>query len=127
MDALLKSAAWEGIDINTLDEYCVIDKVYEETSKEGDERDKEVHTYYMFYLPKDINGVKKGTPVLQDGLDGMYTTLSNNDLYEDCKKLMALQDGDSVQNDEEENKNYSYYNKCINFNDYGGIFANKYL
>ena len=53
----------------------------------------------MFYLPKDINGVKKGTPVLQDGLNGMYTTLSNNDLYEDCKKLMALQDGDSVQND----------------------------
>ncbi len=90
MDALVKSAAWKGIDVKDLDEYYILNKVYAENNKNDAKPYKESSTYYMFLLPKDINGIKKNTPVLQHGLDGMYTVLSN-DMYEGCKKLIALE------------------------------------
>lgn len=61
MNALVKSAAWEGVDVATLKEYFLIRQTFPETD--------EVHDYYAYRLPD-------GTAVLQTGIKGRYSVLS---------------------------------------------------
>ncbi|MFA5536505.1 MAG: hypothetical protein WDA53_04985, partial [Bacillota bacterium] len=65
MNSLLISAAWEGIDINSLDNYYHIHYLISEDSTRKD--------YYAFLLD--------GKPVLQFGKDGRYVRL-NDELYD---------------------------------------------
>lgn len=65
MNALVKSAAWEGVDVATLKEYFLIRQTFPETN--------EVHDYYAYRLPD-------GTAVLQTGIKGRYSVLSE-ELY----------------------------------------------
>lgn len=62
MDALSKSAAWEGVDIDTLDEYYIIRQTFPETDETND---------YYAYLLAD------GKSVLQGGTRNMYSVLSD--------------------------------------------------
>ncbi len=72
-DAFLKSAAWEGMDISTLKEYFLIRQTFPQT--------QEVHDYYAYRLPD-------GTAVLQTGVKGQYSILSEN-LYELLAKYVS--------------------------------------
>lgn len=83
MDALVKSAAWEGVDITTLEECYRIRQTFTKT--------QEVHDYYAYRL-------KNGTAVLQSGAVGQYSILSD-DLYETLPKYMISLDidGDAHQ------------------------------
>ncbi|MEY8352997.1 DUF4825 domain-containing protein [Lachnospiraceae bacterium 54-53] len=65
MDYMLKSAAWEGIDINTLEECYLISQTISGSGETFD---------FYAYLLKD------GTPVLQSGKKGRYTVISR-ELY----------------------------------------------
>ncbi|HBR01572.1 MAG TPA: hypothetical protein DD738_03080 [Ruminiclostridium sp.] len=65
MNVLAKSAAWEGMDISTLDESYLIRQTFPETG--------EVHDYYAYRLDD-------GTAALQAGTDGRYSILSE-ELY----------------------------------------------
>ncbi len=76
MNALVKSAAWEGVDITTLEECYHIQQTLPET--------QEVHDYYAYRL-------KDGRVVLQSGAVGWYSTLSDN-LYEALEKYVIYQD-----------------------------------
>jgi len=76
MNALVKSAAWEGVDISTLEECYRIRQTLPETG--------EVHDYYAYRL-------KDGTPVLQSGTVGRYSSLSD-DLYESLEKHVIYAD-----------------------------------
>lgn len=66
MDVLVKSAAWQGVDINTLEESYLIRQTFPQM--------QEVHDYYAYRL-------KDGTAVLQSGTNGWYGVLSS-DLYD---------------------------------------------
>lgn len=66
MDYLIKSSAWEGKDITTLKESYRIRQVYPQVG--------ETYDYYAYLLDD-------GTPVLQSGLDGRYSTIAPS-LYE---------------------------------------------
>ena len=61
MDYMLKSAAWEGMDISTLDESYLIRQTFSETG--------EIHDYYAYRL-------EDGKAALQAGTDGRYSILS---------------------------------------------------
>lgn len=63
MNALVKSAAWEGVDVATLKEYFLIRQTFPKTD--------EVHDYYAYLLPD-------GTAVLQSGVAGQYSVLSES-------------------------------------------------
>lgn len=65
MNALLKSAAWEGVDITTLEECYRIRQTFPETN--------EIHDYYAYLL-------EDGRAVLQTNRNGRYSILSN-ELY----------------------------------------------
>ncbi|QOX65362.1 DUF4825 domain-containing protein [Anoxybacterium hadale] len=65
MDAFMKSAAWEGVDITTLEECYRIRQILPETN--------EIHDYYAYLL-------EDGKAVLQMNRNGMYTSLSK-ELY----------------------------------------------
>lgn len=65
LDYMVKSAAWEGVDITTLEEYFLIHQTFEKAN--------ESHDYYAYLL-------KDGTAVLQSGKDGWYSVLSQ-ELY----------------------------------------------
>lgn len=78
MNVLVKSAAWEGVDITTLEECYRIRQTFPETG--------EVHDYYAYRL-------KDGTAVLQSGAVGWYSTLSD-DLYESLTKYVIYPDID---------------------------------
>ena len=65
MNALLKSAAWEGVDITTLKECYRIRQTFPKTN--------EVHDYYAYLL-------EDGRAVLQANRNGRYSILSN-ELY----------------------------------------------
>ncbi len=66
MDVLVKSAAWEGVDISALEESYLIRQTFPDT--------REVHDYYA-YLSED------GTAALQSGTSGWRSVLSR-DLYD---------------------------------------------
>ena len=66
MDYLIKSSAWEGKDITKLEECYRIRQTYPQVG--------ETHDYYTYLL-------EDGTPVLQSGLDGRYSTIAPS-LYE---------------------------------------------
>lgn len=70
MDVLVKSAAWDGVDIATLEDYYLIRQTFPESN--------EVHDYYAYRLPD-------GTAVLQAGTKGRYSILSE-ELYESLAK-----------------------------------------
>lgn len=70
MDVLAKSAAWDGVDIATLEDYYLIRQTFPES--------KEVHDYYAYRLPD-------GTAVLQGGTKARYSILSE-ELYESLAK-----------------------------------------
>ncbi|MEG1894072.1 MAG: DUF5301 domain-containing protein, partial [Clostridia bacterium] len=65
MDGLVKSAAWEGVDVGTLEECYLIRQSFAEAN--------EIHDYYAYRLAD-------GTSVLQSGTDGRYSAISS-DLY----------------------------------------------
>ena len=65
MDYMVKSAAWEGVDIATLKECFLIRQTFQKAN--------ETHDYYAYLL-------EDGTAVLQAGRDGWYTVLSQ-ELY----------------------------------------------
>ncbi len=77
-DYMVKSAAWEGVDITTLKECYLIRQIFPESL--------ETHDYYA-YLQKD------GTPVLQSGTDGRYSVLSS-ELYSELVNAMENMDSD---------------------------------
>lgn len=66
MDAQSKSAAWQGVDVETLEEYYLIEQSF---SDKG-----ETHQYYAYLL-------KDGSAVLQSENKGMYSYLSQ-ELYD---------------------------------------------
>ena len=70
MDYMAKSAVWEGIDINTLEESYLIRQTYLETNETQD---------YYAYLLKDDRAV------LQSGIKGRYSVLSD-ELYSELIK-----------------------------------------
>lgn len=77
MDVMVKSAAWEGIDISTLKECFQIHQTFPEAN--------ESHDYYAYLL-------EDGRAVLQSGKDGWYSILSQelySELSELWKKLMT--------------------------------------
>lgn len=76
MQAKLKSAAFEGIDIATLDECYHIRQTFLENV--------ETHDYYV-YWPAEASPIK-GNPVVQSGKDGYYSAISS-ELYESLVKL----------------------------------------
>lgn len=78
MNALAKSAAWEGADINTMEEYYLIRQSFPEA--------QETHDYYAYLLTDGTSALQPGTPVLQAGANGMYTALSE-ELYEQLAAL----------------------------------------
>nr|WP_314464242.1 M56 family metallopeptidase [uncultured Clostridium sp.] len=90
MNAAVKSAAWEGVDITTLEECYRIRQTFPQT--------QEVHDYYAYRL-------KDGTAVLQSGAVGQYSILSD-DLYETLTKYVISPDidGDALSI---KNTNYS--------------------
>lgn len=65
MDVMVKSAAWEGIDINTLKECYRIRQTFLHAN--------ENHDYYVYLL-------EDSTAVMQAGTDGRYSVLSK-ELY----------------------------------------------
>jgi hypothetical protein len=65
MDYMVKSAAWEGVDIATLKECFLIRQTFQKAN--------ETHDYYAYLL-------EDGTAVLQAGRGGWYTVLSQ-ELY----------------------------------------------
>ncbi|MEG1883722.1 MAG: M56 family metallopeptidase [Clostridia bacterium] len=67
-DALSKSAAWEGVDVSTLEECYLIRKTLPETG--------EVHDYYAYRLKEATAALPSDTAVLQGGADGRYSVLS---------------------------------------------------
>lgn len=71
MDALVKSAAWEGVDITTLKECYLIRQTFPIVN--------ETHDYYAYLL-------EDGRAVLQSGTDGWYTMLSR-ELYSELVEL----------------------------------------
>lgn len=82
MNVLVKSAAWEGVDISTLDEYFLIRETLPKTH--------EVHDYYAYRLPD-------GTEVLQVGTNGRYSVLSE-ELYESlAKHVISPNTNDNTQ------------------------------
>ena len=91
MNTMLKSAAWEGVDVTTLEECYLIRQTFPET--------QEVHDYYAYRL-------EDGTAVLQSGAVGWYSTLSD-DLYELLIKYeKSLNTNDNTQ--AVKNTNYSH-------------------
>lgn len=77
MNVLVKSAAWEGIDISTLDECYQISQIFPNAN--------EVHDYYAYLL-------EDGRAVLQSGTDGYYSILSQelySELLEFWRNLTA--------------------------------------
>ncbi len=92
MNALVKSSAWEGVDITTLEECYRIRQTLPET--------QEVHDYYAYRL-------KDGRAVLQFGAVGRYIILSD-DLYEALEKYVIYQDiGGNTQAVKTENYSHS--------------------
>lgn len=65
LNALSKSAAWEGVDVSTLEECYLIRQSFAQAG--------EIHDYYAYRLAD-------GTSVLQGGTNGRYSVLSS-DLY----------------------------------------------
>lgn len=65
MDVLVKSAAWQGVDITTLEEYYLIEQTVAGTD--------ETSAYYAYLL-------EDGKAVLQSESNGMYSYLSQ-ELY----------------------------------------------
>lgn len=61
MDAAVKSAAWDGVDIATLKECFLIRQTFPKSN--------EIHDYYAYLL-------EDGRAVLQSGKDGWYSVLS---------------------------------------------------
>lgn len=72
LDSMLKSAAWPGVDISTLEKYYFIEQTF---STEGE---TETHDYYAY--------LKDGKAVLQSGAHGMYTFLSM-ELYDELDNI----------------------------------------
>lgn len=77
MDVLVKSAAWQGVDINTLEESYLIRQTFPQVP--------EVHDYYAYLL-------EDGTAVLQSGTNGWYGVLSR-DLYDALSRSFASTEG----------------------------------
>lgn len=73
MDVLVKSAAWEGMDVSALEEYYLIHWTTSETELPSD--------YYVYLLADKTSALPSGTPVVQFGANGMYSVLSA-ELYE---------------------------------------------
>ena len=71
MDFLMKSAAWQGVDITTLEEYYLIERITSPT--------EENRVYYAYLL-------EDGSSVLQGGSDGMYSYLSQK-LYDELDAI----------------------------------------
>lgn len=80
MDALVKSAVWEGEDITMPEECYLIRQTFPE---EG-----EIHDYYAYRLEEATSGLPAGTAVLQYGVDGRYSMISD-DLYEALSKQVT--------------------------------------
>ncbi len=78
MNAAVKSAAWEGVDITTLEECYRIRQTFPQT--------QEIHDFYAYRL-------KDGTAVLQSGEVGQYSILSD-DLYKTLTKYVISPDAD---------------------------------
>ncbi len=77
MDVMVKSAAWDGVDISTLKECFRINQTFPKAN--------ESHDYYAYLL-------EDGRAVLQSGKDGWYSILSQelySELSELWKNLMA--------------------------------------
>ncbi|MFA9381464.1 MAG: DUF4825 domain-containing protein, partial [Acetanaerobacterium sp.] len=70
MNYMYKSAAWEGVDIDTLDECYLIRQTFPQTG--------ETHDYYAY--------LTDGKPVLQNGAMGWYSVISEN-LYTELSAL----------------------------------------
>ena len=88
MDVLVKSAAWDGVDVATLEDYYLIRQTFPE-SNEG-------HDYYAYRLPD-------GTAVLQAGTKGRYSILSE-ELYESlAKDVMYPTTNNNAQTDKSTN------------------------
>lgn len=68
MDGIVKSAAWQGVDIDTLEEVYYIQQTFPEAN--------EIHNYYAYLLTDDTAVLPYGTPVLQTSENGQYTALS---------------------------------------------------
>lgn len=90
MNVLVKSAAWEGVDVATLKEYFLIRQTFPEAD--------EVHDYYAYRLPD-------GTAVLQTGMKGQYSVLSE-ELYESLAKYVIYPNTDDNAH-VDKNTNYS--------------------
>ncbi|TCL60358.1 uncharacterized protein DUF4825 [Kineothrix alysoides] len=73
MDVMVKSAAWEGIDISTLKECFQIHQTFPEAN--------ESHDFYAYLL-------EDGRAVLQSGKDGWYSILSQ-ELYSELSELWS--------------------------------------
>lgn len=87
MDAMMKSSAWQGTDIDTLDEVYRIQQTFLATD--------EVHDYYAYLLADDMAVLPYGTPVLQTGVNGQYSALSPEryaQLVDACKEFTAQED-----------------------------------
>ncbi|MEG1755198.1 MAG: hypothetical protein RR297_03580, partial [Clostridia bacterium] len=67
-DAVSKSAAWEGVDVSTLEECYLIRQSFSETG--------EIHDYYAYRLKEATAALPSDTAVLQGGADGRYSVLS---------------------------------------------------
>jgi hypothetical protein len=80
MDVMVKSAAWEGIDISTLKECFQIHQTFPEAN--------ESHDYYAYLL-------EDGRAVLQSGKDGWYSILSQ-ELYSQLVELWSNLTADSL-------------------------------
>ncbi len=78
MNALVKSAVWEGVDVATLKECFLIRQTFPEAD--------EVHDYYAYRL-------SDGTAVLQTGAKGQYSVLSE-ELYESLEKHVVYPNAD---------------------------------
>ena len=76
MDYMVKSAAWEGMDITTLEECYLIRRTLPDTG--------EVHDFYAYLLGGDTTALEAGTAVLQAGTDGRYSVISQ-DLYRELE------------------------------------------
>ncbi|GAB6087554.1 hypothetical protein [Alkaliphilus crotonatoxidans] len=74
MDVMVKSAAWEGIDITTLKECYLIRQMFPKAN--------EIHEYYAYLL-------EDGRAVLQSGTGGRYSMLSQElylELVDHCRQ-----------------------------------------
>ncbi|MEG0320997.1 MAG: hypothetical protein RR606_02270, partial [Oscillospiraceae bacterium] len=74
MDGLVKSAAWEGVDVGTLEKYYLIRQSFPETG--------EVQDYYAYRLAD-------GTAAIQFGTAGRYSILSDA-LFEGLEKDVSF-------------------------------------